>query len=201
MPKAIQTYVRYVDAVNRVVGRFAMYMIFAMMALLLYGTLKKFLFFLLEILFPATGAIYDAVSPFVLPPNWTLEMAQFSMAAYYLLGGGYSMQLGSHVRMDLVYGRWSTKKKGFTDSITAFCLVFYLVLLLYGGFSSTEYAFQYGGERSYSSWAPYMAPIKVIMTFGIALMLLQAIAAFFRDLARARGMTIDGKPLPEETPA
>ena len=174
MPKPVRNYVRYVDAVNRVVGRFAMYMIFAMMGLLLYSAITK---------------------TFFIPPLWTLEMAQFSMAAYYLLGGGYSMQLDAHVRMDLVYGRWSPKGKGFTDSITSFCLVFYLVLLLYGGFSSTGYALQYG-EESYSSWAPPMAPIKIIMTFGIALMLLQAIATFFRDLARVRGLTLN-----EETPA
>ena len=160
---------RYVNAVNRVVGRFAMYMIFAMMGLLLFSSISK---------------------TFFVPQFWTLELAQFSMAAYYLLGGGYSMQLDSHVRMDLVYGRWSPKGKGFVDSITSFCLVFYLVMLLYGGFSSTEYALYYG-ETSYSSWSPLMAPIKIIMTFGIALMLLQAIATFFKDLARAKGLTLD----------
>ena len=174
MPKAVKTYVRYVDAVNRVVGRFAMYMIFAMMGLLLYSSIAK---------------------AFFIPPIWSLELAQFSMAAYYLLGGGYSMQLDAHVRMDLAYGRWSSKRKGFTDSLTSFCLIFYLIILLYGGFSSTEYALKYG-EESYSSWAPIMAPIKIIMTFGIVLMLLQAIATFFRDLARARGLSLS-----EETSA
>jgi len=63
-----------------------------------------------------------------------------------------------------------------------------------GGVSSTEYALQYG-ETSYSSWSPYMAPIKLVMVFGIVLMLLQSIAFFFRDLAAVRGMTIDGQPL------
>ena len=174
MPEAIKTYVRYVDAVNRVVGRFAMYMIFAMMGMLLYSSIAK---------------------AFFIPPIWSLELAQFAMAAYYLLGGGYSMQLDAHVRMDLAYGRWSSKRKGFTDSLTSFCLIFYLIILLYGGFSSTEYALKYG-EESYSSWAPIMAPIKIIMTFGIVLMLLQAIATFFRDLARARGLSLS-----EETPA
>lgn len=200
MPKAIQTYVRYVDAVSRVVGRFAMYMIFAMLGLLLYPPVLKALHFVLELLFVPESAFYETVSPLFHPPIWSLELAQFSMAAYYLLGGGYSMQLGSHVRMDLVYGRWPARRKGFTDSLTAFCLVFYLVLLIYGGLSSTEYALFYG-EKSYSSWAPYMAPIKIIMTFGIFLMLLQAVAMFFRDLARARGLTLEGDPLPVETPA
>jgi hypothetical protein len=32
-----------------------------------------------------------------------------------------------------------------------------------------------------------MAPIKIIMGVGVLLMLLQAIATFFKDLAKARG--------------
>jgi TRAP-type mannitol/chloroaromatic compound transport system permease small subunit len=46
------------------------------------------------------------------------------------------------------------------------------------------------GEKSYSSWAPRMAPIKIIMCIGIVLMLLQVIATFFKDLAKARGVTL-----------
>ena len=165
MPNAIKIYVRYVDAVNRAVGRFAMYLIFAMMGILLYSSISKTFFH---------------------PSLWTLEMAQFLMVAYYLLGGSYSMQLGSHVRMDLVYGAWSDKTKAAVDAFTVLFLIFYLVLLLYGALSSTQYALQYG-EKSYSSWAPRMAPIKIIMAIGIFLMLLQAIATFFKDLAKARG--------------
>ena len=63
-----------------------------------------------------------------------------------------------------------------------FCLLF----LLYGGFSSTLYAYKYG-QTNYSAWAPLMWPIKSVMTVGILLMLLQAISIFFRDLARATG--------------
>ncbi len=170
MPRPIRLYVRHVERVSRVVGRFAMYGIFGMIGLLLYSSISK---------------------TFFLPSIWTLEMAQFLMAAYYMLGGGYSMQLDSHVRMDLVYGLWSDRGKAFSDSLTSFCLVFYLILLLYGGFSSTGYALEYG-EESYSAWAPKMAPIKIVMTCGVALMLLQAIATFFRDLATYRGLDIDG---------
>ncbi len=170
MPKAVKLYVRYVDALNRTVGRFAMYLIFVMMGVLLYSSISRTL-------------------PFDVPVIWVVEVAQMTMAAYYLLGGGYSMQLDSHVRMDLLYGRWSIKRRGFTDSVTAFCLVFYLVFLLFGAISSTQYAIEYN-QKNYSVWAPPMAPIKVIMTMGIAMMLLQAISMFFKDLARARGKEI-----------
>ena len=71
-------------------------------------------------------------------------------------------------------------------SLTAFCLVGYLTVLLIGGISSTKYAIDYG-QKNYSAWAPPLAPIKVIMTAGVLLMLLQAVSIFFKDLARVRG--------------
>ena len=170
MPHAIRTYVRWIDAVNRVVGRFAMYLVLVMMGVLLLSSGSRTFFDVSYV--------------------WTVEMAQFLLAAYYLLGGGYSMQLDSHVRMDLLYSQWSPRRKAIIDAITVCFLLFYLVVLLVGGISSTEYALTYG-QKNFSAWAPPLAPIKIIMVIGIVLMLLQVIAVFFRDLATARG-----EPLP-----
>jgi TRAP-type mannitol/chloroaromatic compound transport system permease small subunit len=166
MPKAVNTYVRYVDAVNRVIGRIVMYLIFAMIGILLFSS--------------GSRTFFDTSH------NWVVETAQFMLAAYYLLGGAYSMQLDSHVRMDLAYSRWSPKTRALVDAVTIGFLIFYLLFLLFGGISSTQYALEYG-QKNYSSWAPPLSPIKIIMTIGIALMLLQAVATFFKDLAQARG--------------
>ncbi|WP_425484073.1 TRAP transporter small permease subunit [Allomesorhizobium camelthorni] len=161
----MRAFVRGVEAINRVVGLFSMYLIFVMIGVLLYSSIVK------------TVAI---------PPLWTLEMAQFLMVAYFMLGGGYSLIDDSHVRMDLWYGRWSPRRRAGVDIFTIFFLIVYLGFMLYGGISSTGYAIRYG-ETSYSSWSPYMAPIKIVMCVGIVLMLLQAIAEFFKDIAAARG--------------
>ena len=168
MPDFVKSYVRNVDAFNRRVGRATMYLILVMMGILLYSSVSK---------------------TFLLPSMWTLEMAQFVMAAYYLLGGAYSLQMDSHVRMDLVYGRWSPKTKATVDAVTIILLFVYLGFLLYGSISSTTYAFRFN-ETSYSSWSPYMAPIKVIMTIGIFLTLLQTTSIFLKDLAVAIGRPI-----------
>ncbi|WP_281976829.1 TRAP transporter small permease subunit [Pseudorhizobium flavum] len=165
MPDVLRTYVRVVDRFNRGVGRVTMYLIFVMMGILLWSSMSK---------------------AFFLPSLWTLEMAQFVMAAYFLLGGAYSLQLDSHVRMDLAYGRWSPRTKAIVDVVTIFMLFTYLFFLLYGGISSTNYAIQYN-ETSYSSWSPYMAPIKIVMVIGIFLTLLQATSIFIKDLAVALG--------------
>ncbi|THV24802.1 TRAP transporter small permease subunit [Peteryoungia ipomoeae] len=169
MPEVFTAYVRIVDGFNRRVGRIVMYGIFVLMGILLYSSMSKTMF---------------------LPAHWTLEMAQFVMAGYYLLGGAYSLQLDSHVRMDLLYGRWSPKTKAVVDVVTILMLFVYLFFLLYGGVSSTAYALQYS-ETSYSSWSPYMAPVKIVMVIGIALMFLQATSILIKDIAVAIG-----RPLP-----
>ena len=169
MRKAMATYVRWVDAVNRRIGRAVMYLIFVMIGVLIWSSISR--------------------SVFNMPLSWVVEISQFMLAAYYLLGGGYSMQMGDHVRMDLFYSSWSERKRAWVDAITVLCLIFYLVVLLQGGISSTQYAIQYG-QKNYTAWAPPLAPIKIIMTFGILMMLLQAVAMLFRDIATIRGETI-----------
>jgi TRAP-type mannitol/chloroaromatic compound transport system permease small subunit len=169
MPGFIKAYVRWIDALNRRVGTAVMYMIFAMMGVLLVASVSRYFF----------------NAPFV----WVVEFSQFMMAAYYMLGGAMSMQLGAHVRMDVLYERWKPRTQGFWDSLTAFFMVFYLVVLLRGGIMSTHYSYE-TGQANYSAWAPLMWPIKAIMTVGIVLMLLQAISLFCRDLAKFMGRDI-----------
>ncbi|WP_028579730.1 TRAP transporter small permease subunit [Desulfogranum japonicum] len=169
MPKIIVQYVKYVDYISIKLGRFTMYSIFVMIGVLLLGAITR--------------------NILNWPLSWTVEMAQFIITGYYIVGGAYSLQLGDHVRMDLIYDRFSSKNKAKIDVATNVFLVFYLITLLVGSISSTMYAIEYN-ERKFSQWNPSMIPIKIIMVLGIALMLLQSISTFFKDLAKARGVTI-----------
>lgn len=198
MSRVMVKYVHSIDAMNRFIGRIAMYLIFALVGVLLWSSFSK---------------------TFFSPALWTLETAQFVMVSYYVLGGPYSIQLGSNVRMDLFYGNWSTKTKAWFDGFTVLFLLFYLAVLLWGGISSTAYSLGYFGsepfvffkdfitafatggpegaadkighlERSNSVWRPMLWPIKTIMCFGIFLMLLQCVSELFKDIARMRGEEI-----------
>ena len=126
---------------------------------------------------------------FFLPSLWTLEIAQFAMVAYYILGGPFSLQIGANVRMDLFYGDWTVRKKAWVDVFTIFLLIFYLGVLLYGAVDSTAYSLQYN-ERSPTAWRPLLWPIKIVMCSGIFLMLLQAFSEFFKDIAKLQGKEI-----------
>lgn len=189
MRRLMKGYIRNVNAVNYRIGRIAMYAIFVLMGILLWSSISK---------------------TFFLPTLWTLEMAQFVMVGYYILGGPYSIQLGSNVRMDLLYGEWTMQRKAWFDLLTVCFLIFYLGVLLYGAISSTAYSLGYWKteplsffaglitgseeigrmERSSSAWRPYMWPIKTVMIVGFALMLLQCISELFKDVLRLKGEAI-----------
>ena len=171
MNSAMQTYVKYVDRVNYVIGRIVMYGIFLMVAILAWSIITKIRILELN------------------PSLWTLEMAQFAMVGYYLLGGPYSIQLKANIRMDLFYHNWTDSKKAWFDAFTILFLVFYLGVLLYGAVDSTIYSYEYK-QRTPSAWRPYIWPVKVMMVVGIFLMLLQAISEFFKDVLKLRGATV-----------
>lgn len=189
--KGLLSFARGVDALNRIIGLVVMYGVFVLMGILLWSSISK---------------------TFFVPSLWTLEMAQFAMVAYYMLGGPYALLSGGHVRMDLFYGSWSLRRKATIDTVTVLFLLFYLGVLLYGALGSTAYSLGYWGkaplefftglltgseeigrmERSSTAWRPYIWPVKAIMVVGLVLMLLQAVSELIKDIARALGHNIPG---------
>ena len=163
MPRLIKYYIKLIDYISLKTGRATMYLVFVMMFILILSFVTR-----------------NIIN---IPLIWIIEMAQFVMTGYYLLGGGYSMLTDDHVRMDLIYSKLKDKTKALLDSLTSVFLVFYLVVLFYGSISSLTYTIE-TNQRLFTAWAPYVWPIKSIMTFGILLMLLQSIAIFFKDIAK-----------------
>jgi TRAP-type mannitol/chloroaromatic compound transport system permease small subunit len=166
----VAAYVRGIDRLSGAVGTLAMYLIFLMVGVLLL----------------------DAVTRNVIefPLHWCIEFAQFTLAAYYFLGGAMTLRDDDHARMDLLYERLSTKCRARIDLITSICMLVFLGVLLFGSVSSTIYSWE-TNERRFSMWNPPMAPIKTLMVVCIGLMIAQALALIARNVA-----TLRGRPLP-----
>ncbi len=166
MPHLIRAYVRLVDKVSDYVGYLAASLIFVMGATL----------------------IFDAITRNVLhiPVHWAIEFTQFTLAAYYFMGGPITMKNEDHVRMDLWYANLSERGKAKLDLATVSCMIFYLGVMLVGSISSLQYAIE-TGERRFSMWNPSVIPIKALLTACLVLMLLQAFALVFKHIATLRG--------------
>lgn len=168
MPKLIRDYVRIIDKMSDWIGLVAMYLIFAMGAVLLLDALTRNSGF---------------------PLHWCIELAQFILAAYYFMAGPKTLKDNDHVRMDLIYSNLSERGKAILDLITVWCLLFYLSVMLAGSISSLSYAIA-TDEKRFSMWNPSVIPIKALMVGCIIMMILQSISLVFKHYAAVRGRTI-----------
>ena len=134
--------------------------------------------------------LLDAITRNVInyPLHWCVEFAQFTLAAYYFMGGAMTLKDNDHVRMDLFYERLSGARQG-----PARCRHDLLPDLLprrdaVGSISSLIYAIE-TGETRFSMWNPSMIPIKALMVACIVLMILQSVSLLFKMLAPLRRET------------
>lgn len=169
MGKLARNYVRLVDYMSDKVGIVAMALIAAMIGILLLDAVTRNLI--------------------KMPLHWCIELAQFTLTAYYFMGGAMTLKNNDHVRMDLFYDRLSEKGKAWMDLFTSACLFFYLAVMLTGSISSLNYAIA-TGERRFSMWNPSMIPIKALMTACLVLMLLQTISHAIKHTATIRGTSL-----------
>ncbi|MBS7539150.1 TRAP transporter small permease subunit [Ancylobacter lacus] len=167
--RLIARYVRAVDAVSDYVGYLAASLIFLMGAVLIFDAITRNLI--------------------KMPVHWAVELTQFVLAAYYFMGGPFTLKNNEHVRMDLWYSTLSERGKAKVDLVTVWCLIFYLGVLLIGSISSLQYAIA-TNEKRFSIWNPSVIPIKALLTVCLVLMLMQAFALVFKHIATLRGETL-----------
>jgi TRAP-type mannitol/chloroaromatic compound transport system permease small subunit len=166
MPNLIRSYVRLTDRMSDYVGYLAAALIFFMGATLMFDAF--------------TRNVID------MPVHWAVELTQFTLAAYYFMGGPFTLKNNAHVRMDLFYSSRSERGKAKIDLATSVCLIFYLVVTLIGGISSLQYAVE-TSERRFSIWNPSVIPIKALLVVCLVLMLMQALSLVFKHVATLRG--------------
>ena len=87
-------YVRIVEAMTRGLGLASMYLLLVVLGVLMFPVFAR-------------GGDISTI--------WALEAAQFAVGAYYILGAGYSLQQGAHVRMDFLYANWKPRTKAIVD--------------------------------------------------------------------------------------
>jgi TRAP-type mannitol/chloroaromatic compound transport system permease small subunit len=162
----IAGYVRFTDRISDYVGYLAAGLIFVMGATLMFDAFTR-----------------NVIN---MPVHWAVELTQFTLAAYYFMGGAFTLKNESHVRMDLIYASLSERGRARIDIATSVCLIFYLVVTLIGGISSLQYAIE-TNEKRFSIWNPSVIPIKALLVVCLVLMLMQAVALVIKHTATLRG--------------
>ena len=101
----------------------------------------------------------------------------------YSFAFGYVMLLKGHVRVDVLYGRFSDRTKAIVDIILWF--VFFLPAigyLTYTSFNWAVYAWRTHEKSMMTYWYPPLAPVRTILCAGLVLFFLQGLATLIRDV-------------------
>jgi TRAP-type mannitol/chloroaromatic compound transport system permease small subunit len=133
--------------------------------------------------------VYEVIARkfFIAPTMWAYDISRMTYGAMFMLGAGYALLRGVHIRADFLYRNWSARTQGRVD--TALYLILYFPGMLVFLYMSVDYAAASiaQGERSMdTAWMPYMGPIKTAIPVGIVFLIMQGISELLKSIYAAK---------------
>lgn len=126
---------------------------------------------------------YEVIARYVFnsPTNWAHESMFLMFGMQYLLSGAYALREGSHVRVDVIYERFSAQTRTRIDVVTSVVFFIFTATLIVTGyiFASDSIGVM---EVSFTEWGIQYWPVKITLCIGGILLLLQGVANLMRDL-------------------
>jgi len=126
---------------------------------------------------------YEVIARFAFnsPTNWVHESMFLMYGMQYMLAGAYAYHVDQHVRVDVIYTKFSARGKAIADIITSvFFFIFILTLLWTGGKFALDAV--RNSEVSFTEWGVQYWPVKLMIPIGAALMALQGLAKLIKDI-------------------
>ncbi len=154
-----------IDFVSEWSGRLVSILIFFMLGILLLEVALRFLF--------------NA------PTIWAHELSMHIFGAYSVIAGAYVLLHHQHVKIDIIYLRFSIRTRAIVDTFTYLVFFLFIIILLRYGFMYAWRAVEIGQTVSPSPWASPLWPTKMTIPLAALLMLAQGLAHFIRTLKTA----------------
>ncbi|HUE44980.1 MAG TPA: TRAP transporter small permease subunit [Aestuariivirgaceae bacterium] len=114
---------------------------------------------------------------FLQPTVWAYDLSRMMYGAMFMLGAGYALMKGVHIRADFLYRLWPARVQAGVD--LGLYLVLYfpsLIVFLWYSLDFAQTAWMRGERGMDTAWMPYLAPVKTALAAGIALLLIQGIS-------------------------
>ncbi len=125
---------------------------------------------------------------FSIGSNAWLEAQWYMFAAIIMLGASYTLRANEHIRIDILYGRLSSRARAVVD--LAGTIVFLLPLAILMAWLSWRFfadAWR-SGEISNNAGGLIRWPVKLLLPVGFAMLGLQGLAEILKRIAVLRGL-------------
>jgi TRAP-type mannitol/chloroaromatic compound transport system permease small subunit len=97
--------------------------------------------------------------------------------AAFMLGCAYTLYKGAHVRTDMLWEKYSERKKGLID-LTSYVLLFYpvLITLMVISIDDVWYSYSIHELSEQTPWRPIMWPFRAAIPLAAILLMVQGVS-------------------------
>ncbi len=161
--------IRWIDTISLWIGRIVCVATIPLFSVMVYEVFMRYVF--------------------IAPTVWVYDISRMIFGAMFMLGAGYALSKGVHIRADFLYRNFSVKTQGTVDACLYLffyfpgMLVFLWMALDFAGVSWVR--LEKGMD---TAWMPIVAPIKSALPLGVFFLIMQGISEFLKSVhAATRG--------------
>lgn len=128
---------------------------------------------------------------FSISSNAWLELQWYLYGAAFMLAAAYTLLENQHIRIDILYARWSRRVQHWIDLIgTLVFLLPFCTLMIWLIWPSLRGSYR-TGEVSMNAGGLLIWPAKAVLLAGFVLLFLQGISELIKKIAVMRGLIPD----------
>lgn len=161
--------IRVIDTMNDWVGRVVCLLVVPIIAAMTYEVVARKLF--------------------IAPTLWAFDVSRMLYGMSFMLGAGYALMRGLHIRADFLYRGLSERTQGRIDLILYITFFMPAMMLLF--WAAQEFAmksFLQNERAGDSTWAPIVWPVKISLAAGVGFLVIQGISEICKSwYAATRG--------------
>jgi len=111
---------------------------------------------------------------------WSQELEWHLMAPICLFGMSYALRHGEHVRVDVMFARFSTRSKDFVEFLSSLILMAISLIVIWLSLSYVMQSWSIGEGSANPGGIPARYIVKSLIPIGFALMFVQAFGQAIR---------------------
>ncbi|HZM33343.1 MAG TPA: TRAP transporter small permease subunit [Burkholderiales bacterium] len=167
MPRWTARTIVAIDTFSHWVGRVVAWATVPLMAAMLYEITARYLF--------------------TAPTMWAYDISRMIYGAMFVIGAGYALSKGVHIRSDFLYRNWKVTTQARVDA--TLYIVFYFPSMLIFLWVATQWAWgslSQGERGTDTAFMPLLGPIKSCLPVGVAFLVIQGVSELLKALYAAR---------------
>ena len=159
----LEKVIKFIDAVSDRTGRIVGWIAVPMIIALIYEVFARYVF--------------------QRPTIWSYEITYMIYGTHFLLGAAYTLRVKGHIRIDLLYMRFSQRGRALIDVI-GYLVIFFpiMAILVVSSYDMAKDAYMIREVSQFTPWQPILWPFKSVICVGFSLLILQGVAEFIRGV-------------------